>query len=140
MKIEALICSLLIGSALLLASCGTGTDTQSCSAIGITVGPSNATADHAAAAPGDRVQFFANAVVPSGCATAAVALNGTTGLRWSVSDTDHVAISNTPATVDGTNGTATCIGSAPNPVTVTATFTEPTTKANLTATASLVCK
>jgi hypothetical protein len=77
----------------------TGCAQQNCRLTGLSVTPPSATADHLAAAPGNQVQFAANAVVPKGCVTTACV--NCSGQTWTVSDTVNVSISNNA----GNNGT-----------------------------------
>lgn len=116
-----------------LAGCG-GSSKTVCKLTAITVSPPAATADHAAAAPGNQQQFaaFAAAGTP-GCA---VALSNLTTATWSVSDPVAVSIGN----VQGPNyGNATCLAATVSPVTVTATVPAGD-GTNVSATASLSCK
>jgi len=113
---------------------GPGCSQQTCRLTGLSVTPPTATADHLAAAPGNQVQFFANAVLPKGCATAACV--NCSGQTWTVSDTVNVSISNNP----GNNGTATCLGATNGAVTVTATAPVGTTTQTVIGTATLICK
>lgn len=122
---------------LLLSCCalaGCGSSTTVCKLTAINVFPQNATADHAAAAPGNQQQFAAFAA--SGTSGCAVALSNLTNATWSVSDPVAASIGN----VQGPNyGNATCLAATASPVTVTATVPagDGTTVSN---TASLSCK
>lgn len=116
-----------------LAGCGGSTKTV-CKLTAINVFPQTATADHAAAVPGNQQQFaaFAASAAP-GCA---ITLSNLTTATWSVSDPVAVSIGN----VQGPNyGNATCLAATVSPVTVTATVPagDGTTVSN---TASLSCK
>jgi hypothetical protein len=92
------------------------------------VNPASATADHAAAAPGNQTQFFvAYKGVPNGCAFSQVVPQA----DWTVSDTTDVSISSAK---DGTNGIATCLHATSGAATVTASYQ------GKTATAQLTCK
>jgi hypothetical protein len=125
LKLVLLISAILVGS---------GCSQQTCRLTGLSVTPTSATADHLAATPGNQVQFFANAVVPKGCATTACV--NCSGQTWTVSDTVNVSISNNP----GTNGIATCLGTTNGAVTVTATAPVGTSSKTVAATATLTCK
>jgi hypothetical protein len=121
----------LITAALIATGCGQ----QSCRLTGLSVGPPNATADHAASAPGNQVQFFETATVPKGCThTACVNCSGQT---WTVSDPVNVSISNNAKD----NGTAVCKGTTNGAATVTATAPAGTgSTKTVTGTATLICK
>ena len=122
---------------LVLASTGCGGKSSSvdCSvALSLDVAPQSATADHAAAPPGNKASFVgANSVVP-GCIPTPGPIR--LDLKWSVSDTVNTSIGNTP-NLD--YGVATCINATPAPVTVTATGTNKL-GATITGTATLACK
>ena len=125
--------SLFVGACLI--SLGCGDTTRNCALTGLTVGPSNTTADHAVSAPGNQVQFFAGPVTRGQCAVAACV--NCWGQTWTVSDPVNVSISNNA----GDNGTATCLGATNGSVTVTATA--PVSKNStqiVTASATLTCK
>lgn len=130
MRIQVGLISLV--TAVLIA---TGCGEQNCRLTGLSVGPTNATADHAAAAPGNQVQFFASASVPKGCThTACVNCYGQT---WTVSDPVNVSISNNA----NDNGTAVCKGTTNGAATVTATAPAGTgSTQTVTGTARLICK
>lgn len=125
MKLQYLVCALLC---LFLISCGD----DGCKTTGIAVQPTNATADHNAASPGNTAQFFAHVVTHGACVTTAAPLLQP---DWTTSDTVNVTISSAK---DATNGTATCVQSTAAPVTVTASIPKTTTQ-NFTATAKLTC-
>ncbi|HET9839504.1 MAG TPA: hypothetical protein VFR84_14830 [Candidatus Angelobacter sp.] len=121
---------------LVLASAGCGGKSKpDCTiALALSVAPQSATADHAAAPPGNKVSFVgADSVVP-GCIPTPGPLR--LDLKWSVSDTVNTSIGNTP-NVD--YGVATCINATPAPVTVTATGTN-RLGSTITGTATLACK
>jgi hypothetical protein len=103
-------------------------------AVGLGVAPNTATADHAAAPPGNKVQFVAGDTLPDGCIPRPGPIR--LDLHWSVSDTANVTIGNTP-NVD--YGVATCVNATPAPVTVTATGKNER-QATITGTATLTCK
>jgi hypothetical protein len=118
----------------LSAGCG-GTSAPDCSvAVGLAVAPSTATADHLAAAPGNKVSFVASDQPPAGCPPTPGPIR--LDLLWSVSDPANVTIGNTQK-VD--YGVATCIHATPAPVTVTATGAN-THGATITGTATLACR
>jgi hypothetical protein len=123
----------LLFSCCALAGCGSSTTT--CKLTAINVSPQNATADHAAAAPGNQMQFaaFAASATP-GCA---IALSNLTTATWSVSD--PVAVSIGINAQSPNYGNATCVAATVSPVTVTATVPagDGTTVSN---TSSLSCK
>ena len=101
----------------------------------LAVGPNAATADHAAASPGNQAQFRAT-VAPQasspGCPVPEfVAVVDAT---WTVSDAVDAEISSAAAT----NGLATCLNAALNPITVTAAYTA--NGVTQVTTSSLVCK
>ena len=94
---------------------------------GINVVPSTATADHAAAAPGNSQTFNASFQVRNGCAAALVI----EPFNWTVSD-PSVHLSSSPTSLV----TATCTAAVTNPVTITAT---PNNGQMLTGRATLTC-
>jgi hypothetical protein len=118
------------------AGCGGTSQRQpDCSvAVGLGVAPNNATADHAAAPPGNKVPFVASDTLPVGCIPTPGPIRF--DLKWSVSDTVNTKIGNTP-NVD--YGVATCINATPAPVTVTATGANRLGN-TITGTAILACK
>ena len=121
---------------LAIAGCG-GKSTQmvDCSvALGLDVAPQTATADHAAAPPGNKASFVGADSVRPGCIPTPGPIR--LDLKWSVSDTTNTSIGNTP-NVD--YGVATCINATPAPVTVTATGTN-RLGSTITGTATLACK
>jgi hypothetical protein len=123
--------SLLIA---LSAGCG-GHSAPDCSvAVALGVVPNTATADHLAAAPGNKISFFGSDVLPDGCIPQPGPFR--TDLKWSVSDTANVSIGNTP-NVD--YGVATCINATPSPATVTATGPN-RLGATMTGSSTLTCK
>lgn len=127
------LASLFVAAFLISAGCGD--INRTCALTGLTVNPSSATADHALAAPGNQVQFFAGPVVKGQCAIAACI--NCSGQAWTVSDPVNVSISNNATD----NGTATCLGATNGAVTVTATA--PVSKNStqtVTGTAALTCK
>jgi hypothetical protein len=130
MQLHLKLVSLAI-AVLIAAGCGQ----RNCRLTALSVGPSSATADHLAAAPGNQVQFFATAIVPNGCASAACV--NCSGQTWTVSDPDNVSISNNI----NNNGTATCVGATNGAATVTATAPVRTaTTQTVTGNATLTCK
>jgi len=109
-----LICVLLTGCGGTASSSGRITASGNC--VNAAVIPSNAMADHTAAAPGDQVQF--SLVVqpePGG----GVCPQFVTAGAWTTSDPVNTAISNQPAT----QGLATCLNATPSPATITYTGT-----------------
>lgn len=124
---------LLIPLIALSAGCG-GHSSPDCSFVALFVSPSTATADHLAAAPGNKISFVAGNATPAGCIPQPEPLR--LDLKWSVSDPTNVSIGNTP-NVD--YGVATCMNAAPAPVTVTASGPNGL-GATITGTATLTCK
>jgi hypothetical protein len=122
----ALIIALSVG-------CG-GHSAPDCSiAVALFVAPTAATADHLAAAPGNKISFVGGNVLPDGCPPQPAPLR--TDLKWSVSDPANVSIGNTP-NVD--YGVVMCINATPSPATVTATGTN-RLGATITGTSTLTC-
>ena len=118
----------LESTAALLLSCG-GSPNQDCSPLGLVISPANGTADHAAVAPGNQVQYSGMEQLPPGCAqTALVPI-----LTWTTSDTVNTSITNAPGS---TPGTATCISATPQPATITGSLPG----GSLKGTATLTCK
>jgi hypothetical protein len=121
----------LITAVLIATGCGQ----QNCTVTAFSVTPPNATADHAAAAPDNQVQFFAAAIVPKGCMSA-VCVN-CFGQNWTVSDPVNVSISNNA----NDNGTAVCKGATNGAATITATITGAYgSMHNITGTTTLICR
>jgi hypothetical protein len=118
----------------LSAGCG-GHSAPDCSvAMALFVAPDAATADHLAAAPGNKITYVGGNIPPAGCPPQPSPLR--LDLKWSVSDSTNVSIGNTP-NVD--YGVATCINATPAPVTVTASGPNGL-GATITGTATLTCK
>jgi len=114
--------------------CG-GHSQPDCSvAVALGVAPNNATADHAAAPPGNKISFVASDTLPNGCIPTPGPIRQ--DLKWSVSDTANTTIGNT-LNVD--YGVATCINATLALVTVTATGTN-RLGAMISGTATLACK
>ena len=113
--------------------CG-GKSRVDCTPLDLSVAPQTATADHAAAAPGNQISFIAFDGLRPGCPPTPGPIR--TDLKWSVSDTVNTKIGNT-LNVD--YGVATCINATPSPVTVTATGTNGL-GATIRGTATLACK
>jgi hypothetical protein len=130
------ICVLLPLLVIAVAGCGGKTQMQvNCGvALQLSVAPQSATADHAAASPGNKTSYVAADAPPPGCIPTPGPLR--TDLKWSVSDTVNTTIGNTPK-VD--YGVATCINATPSPVTVTAAGPN-SLGATITGTATLTCK
>ncbi len=120
----------------LCTGCGSNQMTHpDCSvAPNIDVAPQSATADHAAATPGNTTSFVGADGTPNGCLPTPGAIR--LDLKWSVSDTTNATIGNTP-NVD--YGVAKCINAAPAPITVTATAQNRLGQ-TISGTASLTCK
>jgi hypothetical protein len=114
--------------------CG-GRSSPDCSiATALAIAPTTATADHLAAAPGNKISFVAGNALPNGCPPQPGPLRQ--DLKWSVSDPANVSIGNT-LNVD--YGVATCINATPAPVTVTASGPN-RLGATITGSSSLTCK
>jgi hypothetical protein len=127
-----IICLALL---LALASTGCGGTSMDCSvAQSLTVLPNPASADHAAASPGNKVPFSGFDAIAPGCPLTPGPAR--TDLKWSVSDPTDVTIGNT-ANVD--YGVATCVNATPGTVTVTATGPN-TAGHTISGTATLICK
>ena len=94
-----------------IAGCGGSMNTCSVSA---SVTPANATANHAAAAPGNQVQFSIASTVTGNCPLIPDAIG-----TWSTSDPVHTSISNQA----GTQGLATCVSATTIPATISTTGT-----------------
>jgi hypothetical protein len=95
-----------------LAGCGS----VECSFVAVNVTPQSGAADHNSGPPENLQHFDSWGAVSQGCVTPASNLLNVT---WSVSDTVNASISNTR---DATFGTATCLNSTSDAVTVTATL------------------
>src|SRR5262249_42361992 len=99
------------------AGCG-GSPKPDCGvAIALAVAPPTATADHAAAPPGNKIQFVALDAIPPGCRPTPGPAVPRQDLKWTVSEPANVTIGNTP-NVD--YGLATCNNATAGTVTVTA--------------------
>ena len=116
------------------AGCGGKSQVVDCTPLDLAVSPQTATADHAAAAPGNQISFIAFDGLRPGCPPTPGPIR--TDLKWSVSDTVNTKIGNT-LNVD--YGVATCINATPSPVTVTATGTN-RLGSTITGAATLACK
>lgn len=129
-------CLVLIAVLLLITNVGCGGNSQpNCSvAVGLFVAPPTAVANHAAAAPGNKISFVGGDNPPPGCPPTPGPIR--LDLKWSVSDSVNTTIGNT-ANVD--YGVATCINTTPAPVTVTATGTN-SQGATITGTAIFACQ
>jgi len=114
MYTSRLFAGVCVGVMLLSTMCcgGNGPD---CGVNGLNVGPSTATVDHMAAAPGNSQTFNASFQVKnnSGCPAVTAALVNS---NWTVSD-PSVHLSSSPST----HVTATCTAAVSNPVAITAT-------------------
>ena len=130
-KLSVLLLSLVIA----IAGCGGKTQMHvDCTPLSLDVAPQSATADHAAAAPGNKISYVASNSIRPGCIPTPGPLR--TDLKWSVSDTVNTTIGNTP-NVD--YGVATCINATPAPVTVTAAGPG-SMGTTITGTGTLACK
>jgi hypothetical protein len=116
--------------------CGGKSQVVDCTPLDLGISPQTATADHAAAAPGNQVSFIAFNGLRPGCPPTPGPIR--TDLKWSVSDTVNTKIGNT-LNVD--YGVATCINATPSAVTVTATGTNGAgTGTLISGSATLTCK
>jgi hypothetical protein len=109
---------------------------QSCDLTSVlAVGPASATPDHSATPPGNQAQFQATVAPyssnPSCPIPQYILLLQPT---WTISDPLDAQISSAA----GTNGVATCMNAAANPITVSASYTSNGT--TQTKTATLTCK
>ena len=111
---------------------GCGTSTRDCTPtpIIVSVSPATASANHAAASPGNQVQFTETStggVLPEGCAVPPSAFVQ----PWTSSDSTDIQFSNTQP------GLATCV----NPTSGAATITAAVSKSGATGkgTATLTC-
>jgi len=126
---------LLLLLVIVIAGCGGKTQMHvDCTPLSLDVAPQSATADHAAAAPGNKITYVASDSVRPGCIPTPGPIR--TDLKWSVSDTVNTKIGNTP-NVD--YGVATCINATPSPVTVTAAGPNGV-GTTITGTGTLACK
>lgn len=100
------------------------------------VSPGSATADHAAAAPGNQQKFTATEA-PAGTGTGCILPQYIKLAQpdWTSSDPLNVSISSAK---DLTNGTATCTGTTSGAVTLTATSTDNTKPKTMSV--QLTCK
>ena len=115
----------------LLATVGCGgrpsRSSPNCGVTGLNVTPSAATADHAAAAPGNSQTFGGSLQFNPGCAVPANLVL----FNWTASDPSvHLSSSPTAAV------TATCTAAVTNPVTIAAT---PGNGMNVTGRGTLTC-
>lgn len=117
-----------------IVGCGGHSQPNCGVAVSLFVAPASATADHTAAAPGNKVSYVGGDTPPPGCPPTPGPLR--LDLKWSVSDPANTTIGNTP-NVD--YGIATCINATPSPVTVTATGAN-SQGTTITGTATLTCK
>ncbi len=101
---------LVLPCCLLLIACGALADNCEVSALVI---PATATADPAAAAPGNQVQFSTSFTVKGSCVLPQFLTEG----QWVTSDPTNTSISNQPPTV----GVATCLHPAGAIITYTGT-------------------
>ena len=115
----------------LLATVGCGGASGGCQPVGITVSPSTAAANHAAAAPGNSQVFSAIIQLGGGAVCPAAELAALKNSNWTASD-PSVHLSASPAT----QVTATCAAAVTNPVTITATAAD---NSGFTGQAALTC-
>lgn len=122
-----------------LAGCGGRTSVDCTTATALSISPASATADHAAAAPGDQMVFVGFddlSTRPPACGPVNILQAQRQDLKWTVSDPANVTIGNT-LNVD--YGKATCVNATAAPVTVTASGLN-TKGATITGTSTLSCK
>lgn len=115
----------LLGLCGLMTTCGGMSDTCIITAA---ITPSSATADHAAAAPGNQVQFVLSSTATGNCPL----VPDRVGV-WSTSDPVNTTISNQAPT----QGLATCVNATPAAATIS---NSGTVRAKTYPSASLVCK
>lgn len=117
-------------SILLIVGAMTGCSGDSIDPCSITANivPASASADHSAAAPGNRVQFSLVSNVQGSCPFIADVLGA-----WSTSDPVHTTVSNKGPT----KGLATCLQTTPTSVTIS---NSGTVRGHKYSSASLVCK
>jgi hypothetical protein len=125
------ICEVVLLAAVagVLASCGgNAMMNKDCNPTAVTINPASGSADHAAAAPGNQVQYSGMLQYPTGCAVPAIL----PVLSWSTSDTTDTTISS------GTTnpGVATCVNATTQPATITGVVSN----LNMKGTATLSCK
>jgi len=115
-----------------------GSTGQACepTALTVTVIPSTGTADHAAAAPGNQVQFAAQVgrTIPKGCPLPPYA--ATWPAVWVSSDPTDVQVNNSQSR--SLNGLTTCVAATKGAATLTATYTED--KLSASGTGTITCK
>jgi len=130
MRLKAKATSLFVGI-LISQACAN----QNCRLKGLSVSPTTAISNHLALTPGNQVRFWASAIVPKGCLTAACI--NCSQQTWTASDPVNVSISNGVSD----NGTATCLGATSGPVTITATAPAGAgSSTKVTGTATLTCQ
>ena len=112
-----------------LATVGCGG--SDCGVTGLNVAPPTATADHAAAAPGNSQTFSASFQFKNNPGCVGIATAALANSNWTVSD-PSVHLSSSPTS----QVTATCTAAVTNPVTITATSAE---GRMLTGRATLTC-
>ena len=95
----------LLLSCTLMVACGKSSDCT----IKTAIIPSNATADHSAAVPGNQAQFSLSSTVKGNCPLTPDFVG-----VWSTSDPVNTTISNQ----DPTQGLATCLNATPAPATI----------------------
>jgi hypothetical protein len=126
----------LAGVCALLSGCAVGGNGSEC-ALGydFSTSPASATADHAAAPPGNQQQFTSGLAptAPAGCPVPQWVAR--VDPAWSSSDPIDIQISSAD---DATNGTAVCLGPTDGAATLTATFVY--ASQTLTSKSTLTCK
>lgn len=124
--LATVVCLLVIG-------CGGSPQNASCAITAIHISPATATADHAAASPGNSQHF--DAFVSSASNGCSLQLSALTNATWTLSDAVNAEVGNQQ---NVNYGTATCINAAPAPITVAATVPAGN-GSNVNATATLTC-
>ena len=105
---------------LFLCTCAIGCGSSPCEVTALNISPSSATLNHAAAPPGNQMQFraFAN---NGGCLGPGAGTQAAASATWSSSDPINVPI--TDLQPNNYAGLATCVNPVNGPVTLTATST-----------------
>lgn len=125
----------LFAALAVLSGCG-GNGSMSCNlTTEITVSPTSATVNHAAAPPANQTQFLGTAAPTAAAGCPVPQWIAREHPTWSNPDPTDIQISSTN---DLTNGTAICKAPTAGPVTLTGTFTE-LVSSPVTRTVQLTC-
>ncbi len=143
--IKTTLLPILVTLIVATTACGNGAGGCKRTVTGAYIYPSNATADHSAAAPGNKVQYTAMAQITvigdcrSGHSTPPVPPPYLQNVTWTASDAERVSLAND---LGGSSmATATCILATANPVTITATAPNPDKPGEtVSATSTLTCR